>query len=161
MRGVAGCSARTLPRSSQIETTRLYRLLFLDFDGVLHPTFARPSQWLAHAPALANVLANKQCEVVISSSWRFHYSLEGIRAMLPSLRSRVSHCTGVALACRHARYEEIRAHLALRMEMVDWYALNDSRYEFPEACTRAIFCDPSCGLAEGELRVLHDWLHRQ
>ncbi|WP_342316367.1 HAD domain-containing protein [Lysobacter sp. FW306-1B-D06B] len=73
-------------------------ILFLDFDGTLHPLweFTRNSAgreiarryegpWLVHAPLLAGVLQPwlGQIEIVVSSWWAYHRPLDEIRAMLP------------------------------------------------------------------------------
>lgn len=134
------------------------RILFLDFDGVLHPTFAAPEDRLVHLPALADALHDVQCEIVISSSWRFQYSLDQLRQLMPhSLRARIRHCTGDAVSGKYARYEEIKAYLALHCDFVDWRALDDSRYEFPMDCQEAILCDPARGLGEPQIVALRRW----
>ena len=53
---------------------RARKLVFLDFDGVLHPTSA--TEWIlfCRAPHLQQALANHDCGLVISSSWRHHFS---------------------------------------------------------------------------------------
>ena len=51
------------------------KLLFLDFDGVLHPTHFAGEDPFNRADLLEEVLANLQVEIVISSSWRFTHSV--------------------------------------------------------------------------------------
>jgi len=139
----------------------MHRILFLDFDGVLHGVDAEPHQYLVHAPVLAQALADADCEIVISSAWRYSYPLESLRLMLPpELGALASRCTGRALTSPHARYDEILAHLAQRADPVDWRALDDSRYEFPEDCRNLIACDPQKGLGRRQLRELRQWLGR-
>jgi hypothetical protein len=141
-----------------IATMEPNRILFLDFDGVLHPTFAAPEDRLMHLAALADALHDVQCEIVISSSWRFQYSLDQLRQLMPlGLRAKIRHCTGDAMSGRHARYEEIKAYLALHCDPVDWRALDDSRYEFPRDCQRVILCDPARGLGEPQIVALRRW----
>jgi len=138
----------------------LDRVLFLDFDGVLHPSLAAPSQYFMHLPALVAVLDEASCEIVISSSWRFEHSLEGLRRRFPArLRKRVTQTTGEGLACRHARYREILECLAFRADVPDWRALDDSRFEFPETCEHLILCPAAKGLGRPQLESLHRWLH--
>ena len=55
-------------------------------------------------------LAGSTCQLIISSSWRFHYPLEELRQMLlDGLAHRVVGRTGPALAVKHARYQELKA----------------------------------------------------
>ena len=50
------------------------KVLLLDFDGVVHPTLAQPSALFIHGARLAEVLSSYPVNIVISSSWRFHFS---------------------------------------------------------------------------------------
>jgi predicted ATPase len=45
--------------------------LFLDFDGVLHPTLCNENEFFRLLPDLARCLASaaQECQIVISSSW--------------------------------------------------------------------------------------------
>jgi hypothetical protein len=59
-------------------------------------------------PELA--LAGSTCQLIISSSWRFHYPLEELKQMLTDgLVHRMVGRTGPALAVKHALYQEIKA----------------------------------------------------
>jgi len=81
--------------------------LFLDFDGVLHPG-NKPGLVFTQAQLLEQALAGSTCQLIISSSWRFHYPLEELKQMLPDgLAHRVVGRTGPALAVKHARYQEM------------------------------------------------------
>ncbi len=54
------------------------KVLFLDFDGVLHPT-SHGSAFFSQMNLLEEAIGNKSCQIVISSSWRFHMDLERLR----------------------------------------------------------------------------------
>ena len=58
-------------------------ILFLDFDGVLHPASAYATAPFSRATLLDEALAGVEVQLVVSSSWRFHHSLEAIRSRLP------------------------------------------------------------------------------
>lgn len=135
-------------------------LLFLDFDGVLHPASAYQTRAFCHAPTLAQCLAPYDCDIVISSSWRFSHSLDEIRSLLPrELALRVTGVTGPAYVGRHARYVEILRYLSgSRLPNGSWRALDDARWEFPTGLQNLIVCDPNAGLAARELRALERWL---
>ena len=62
----------------------LPKTLFLDFDGVLHPTSARTRHaYFSCAGFLADALGTSRVEIVISSSWRFEHTCQAIKGMLP------------------------------------------------------------------------------
>ena len=134
------------------------RVLFLDFDGVLHDQAATLGHF-ARAPALAAVLVGKHVDIVVSSSWRFQHSIARLRELLPhAIASRLVACTGEAFAGRHARYREITQWLQRSAPAADWRALDDSAWEFPSSCLNLIACNPSHGLQDLELQVLAEWL---
>lgn len=65
--------------------------LFLDFDGVLHPEFCKPSEYFKCLPCLeAAVRCVPSCEIVISSTWRITHPLPTLlQAFSPDVRGRV------------------------------------------------------------------------
>jgi hypothetical protein len=134
-------------------------LLFLDFDGVLHPASAYQTHAFSHAPALARCVAPYDCEIVISSSWRFSYTLDELRSLLPrELAMRVTGATGPAHVGSQARYIEICKYLQKRMLQTDaWRALDDAAWEFPHGLRNLVSCDPNVGLAERQLLELEQW----
>ena len=57
-------------------------ILFLDIDGVLHPDPPQPDQRLRSLPRLVAVLQDfPLVEIVISSLWREHLSLDQLREL--------------------------------------------------------------------------------
>ena len=137
------------------------KTLFLDFDGVLHPTLAEPEEHLGRARLLAAVLEQHKPDVVISSSWRFHFPMSEILDRLPvHIRSRVVGITGDAFIGKHARWHEIRSYCA-QHRISDWRALDDSAFEFPPDCPQLIRCDGGVGIGEREILALREWLVRR
>jgi hypothetical protein len=136
------------------------RVLFLDFDGVLHPAQGNLVPEFAHAPRLAGILADTDCAVVISSTWRDHLSLEEIRALLPTnLRERVVGVLGPDQRGPHVRFKNIRVWLESQSEPVDAYvAIDDSASDFPSDCRHLILCDGRTGLGDEQERALREWL---
>ena len=55
--------------------------VFFDFDGVLHPT-THGSVLFSNANLLEYIFLNHQCNIVISSSWRFHVDLDDFKLRL-------------------------------------------------------------------------------
>lgn len=70
-------------------------ILFLDFDGVLHPEFSHESRHFCCLPVLEQVLRQRQdCEVVVSSTWRLELPLARLREKFSSdLAARVVGAT--------------------------------------------------------------------
>lgn len=83
------------------------RLLFLDFDGVLHPTSGSDANLFCRADSLLEALEGADCAIVISSSWRHHHDMPSLLALLPQrLGARVVGATGAAYVGRWPRYNE-------------------------------------------------------
>jgi len=137
------------------------RLLFLDFDGVLHPNFCSPDQYFCRLPDLAKLLGSedRRLRIVISSSWRFHHSPAQLVQVFPEhVRARVVGGTGEPVPGSHSRYNEILAFLGNRRDRDDWRALDDSLVEFPDRCPQLIACDGRRGIGDNELEQLRSWL---
>lgn len=58
-------------------------LLFLDFDGMLHPGSGVESDLLCRTPDLEEALAGRALRLLVSSSWRFHMEMDAVLGMLP------------------------------------------------------------------------------
>ena len=136
-------------------------LLFLDFDGVLHPTLCNENELFRLLPDLTRCLASavQECQIVISSSWRFHWAEDEIVAFFPQeLRHRIVGMTGPAVAGRHSRFLEIQAFVAAQRGVTNWRALDDSVWQFPQTCRELIACDGSTGFSAREANELRRWL---
>ena len=149
------------------------KTLYLDFDGVLHPNMTTKSRRFIHLEALCCVLRNGPqvasgrdavklgsglIEIVISSSWRFQFTLVELKAFFPmDLRQFVTGTTGPAFVGKHARWEEIRQHVRTH-RVGDWRALDDSAFEFPRHCRELILCNGATGLMPEQLLALDEWL---
>lgn len=134
------------------------RALFLDFDGVLHPNMAAPHQRFSRLPLLVQTLQGCEVEIVISSSWRFEWSLPEMKAHFPtSVRHQVVDTTGPAFIGRHARWREITDYCSLQ-GLSDWRALDDARFEFPDPCAQLIGCEGSRGLEATQCEKIRQWL---
>jgi len=105
-------------------------------------------------------LVGSTCQLIISSSWRFHYPLEELRQMpLDGLAHRVVGRTGPALAVKHARYQEIKAYLDQRgKSLANWRALDDADLEFPKECEQLILCNPNTGMTQVQVQAVSEWL---
>ena len=139
------------------------KIVYLDFDGVLHPSTPIDNALFSRAHLLESVFENtttsSAVSIVISSSWRFTHSLASLKAKLPHfLAQRVIDVTGTAVIGKHARYQEITAHAYSNDVVVQWRALDDSYWEFPSNCQELIRCNPNTGIGPKELAQLSSWL---
>ena len=110
-------------------------------------------------PLLEEVLVNTDVDIVISSSWRFQYSLDELKGKLGQLGPKVVGATGDPHVGRHARYNEILQYVE-RYNISNWRALDDASFEFPSNEMRLIVCDPNAGVGEFQLMQLAQWLQR-
>jgi hypothetical protein len=132
--------------------------LFLDFDGVLHPNLTPPDQRFSQLPLLVEAIDQSSVEIVISSSWRFEWSLARMKGFFPeSLRPRIIGTTGPAYIGRHARWQEINCYCE-DAAISNWRALDDARFEFPDPCEQLIACDGGRGLEHRQCELLRLWL---
>jgi hypothetical protein len=133
------------------------RVLFLDFDGVLHPT-SHSSTLFSQMNLLEQALGDGACQIVISSSWRFHMDLSKLRSQFPnSIQERILGVTGEPYIGSYARFHEINAYVQ-EQEIDDWRALDDAFWEFPKGCEQLIRCNPNTGLTGSEVNQLQSWL---
>jgi hypothetical protein len=134
------------------------KLLFLDFDGVLHPTHFAGEDPFNRIHLLEESLGDSDLGIVISSSWRFTHSLEKLQKLLPdSISNLIIGVTGAPFIGKHPRYQEIQAYLQSHGES-NWKALDDSYWEFPAPCQELIRCNPNTGISEKQMKELSQWL---
>ena len=134
------------------------KLLFLDFDGVLHPTHFAGEDPFNRVHLLEESLASSDLGIVISSSWRFTHSIEKLQKLLPgSISNLVIGATGAPVIGKHPRYQEIQTFLQTH-GVSNWRALDDSYWEFPSHCPELIRCNPNTGIADKQIVELRQWL---
>lgn len=136
-------------------------ILFLDFDGVLHPVGKRTGgeTTFANLPLLEEWLrANKHVNVVISSSWREVMDLEILQHIFSEdLHSRVIDACPIVPSepdpefCRHA---EIMAWIKKNNYQGNWLALDDTGYEFPPEFPQLVLCDREIGIDKAIIEEL-------
>lgn len=137
-------------------------ILFLDFDGVLHPEPA--DQEFCYLPQFENVMRDfPLVEIVISSMWRYQFSLDELRAKFsPDIAVRIIGTTPqterIADKYIPARREgEILDWLAAVGRTDEpWIALDDATWQFTQYRERLVECICHIGLnneAETRLRA--------
>ena len=133
------------------------KTLFLDFDGVLHPSIS--TDFFSKIDILEQTIKNNAVAIVISSSWRFQYTLEELKNMLgPCIAAQVIGVTGDVHIGKFARYEEIMKWIHIHQECTDYSILDDSAYEFPKNLPNLILCDSRTGLDRQTSQRLVAWL---
>lgn len=144
-------------------------ILFLDFDGVLHPDpCSDPARLFENAPRLARVLTGfPALGVVLSSSWRTRYSLSALLEPLPEpLRQRVlgltPHGGDLPAAVSRAPYRrQVECEHWLHchgMAGGPWWALDDRPESFMPYCENLIECDRQRGFDDVVGARLHSIL---
>lgn len=135
-------------------------LLFLDFDGVLHPCLPRPEenalfscQQTFEAALRERFLpAHPDTRIVISSSWRLSQSLDVLRGYFsPDIGSRIIAVTPeIDVSCyeqlRGSRQREIEQWLCASSAVGHpWIAIDDDELIFDDCCPHLVLCDTAHG----------------
>ena len=142
-------------------------LVFLDFDGVLHPF---PCHYALHF-CQRNLLedffrqpAQADARFVISSTWRNHYPLDELRRWFsPDFHDRIIGCTPTldGIAWEGSREREIQAWRQQHGSLHEaWIALDDMPPFFEPECDNVYFCDASTGFAEKDCAALTEHIAR-
>ncbi len=144
---------------SQAAQASANHLLFLDFDGVLHPTSAGQEELFCRLDLLEEALCGAEYGLIISSSWRHHYSLPELVDLLPAaMHPHVLGITGEPFIGRWPRYREILAFVDHFARPCSWRALDDSWIEFPAKCPELVACDPNLGMQRPQVAAIQRWL---
>ncbi len=141
----------------------LRKILFLDFDGVLHSDLDLNANF-CKVPCLEKFLIEMpDVEIVISSTWRENYSLKELKAFSPALlRDRIIDVTPVLEGgfYRGGRQREIEDYLqtnGLQAINASWVALDDWVELFDKGCSFLIWVNPARGFGDDEGRALVRW----
>ena len=141
-------------------------IVFLDFDGVLHPDPCRDDQLFENAPRLARALEEfPETSVVLSTSWRTFMNLEQLVVPLDAELSR----RVIGVTPRFADFSAPRSLVPYRrqaecvqwlsengMDDAPWIALDDRASWFEPYCENLVACDGIIGFddsAAGRLRT--------
>ena len=127
-------------------------LVFLDFDGVLHPYPCSDSEYFCWMDNLESVLHTfSNTEVIISSSWREHYDFSALQQLFP--KSIQKQIIGVTPVITESSYDEGGRELEIvrwlqqqKREHENWIAIDDNIYLFDQYVHNVIECDSMTGL---------------
>lgn len=132
-------------------------ILFLDFDGVLHPEHCHESKHFCCLPSLESAVRQvPECELVITSTWRLQYPLERIRqrfsadvaAKIAGATPRFAELTDVPdTLVGYEREAECRAWLwAHHAAHRPWLAVDDRSWLYRPFCRSLFLVDGREGL---------------
>lgn len=127
-------------------------ILFLDFDGVLHP-FDRAKGTLVLLPHFERVMRDfAAVDIVISSAWRESSTLDELRSFFSTeIRKQIIDVTPVLdyLGHRYVREAEITTWLRdAGREYEPWVAIDDSELFFSPGCANLLLVDADVGFSE-------------
>ena len=148
-------------------------IIFLDFDGVLHPAdylifkavdgelVLTSDDRFCWADDLWNLIREFDCHVVIHSSWRNSYTLDQLQGLLPTeLGKRV-----VAITTGDSRHQSILAYVE-EAKVKKYIILDDAADEFPSDCVELLLCKDNMGISSPEIQkkltqFLEDFCHHE
>lgn len=138
-------------------------ILFLDFDGVLHPEHCHESRHFSLLPIFEDVVRNvPNIELVIASTWRMHASLEDLRNhFTPDVAARIVGITPQFTQLQevpntllsYEREAECHAWLwAHQIPHAQWLAVDDRSWLYRPFCKSLFIVNGKTGLtpAAGE-----------
>lgn len=136
------------------------RILFIDFDGVLHPLdgFGRQVDFFCWVPHLHKLLERyEDVRIVVHSSWRYDHTDEELRGLLGPLGERF-----IGSVPRLRREHAIQTVLqANKMLLASYLVLDDDAREFSDGSLNVLLCDPKLGISDVRVQApLAAWLVR-
>ncbi|MGZ3240372.1 MAG: HAD domain-containing protein [Burkholderiaceae bacterium] len=135
-------------------------ILFLDFDGVLHPEPCyQVEALLCHLPKFESLLRDfPAVDIVISSTWRDKRTLEELQALFsPDIGKRIvgvtpywqDHPDLMDVIGNYQRHIEIEAWRRVSGRIYEeWFALDDRAYLFKPFLQNLVRCDPATGITD-------------
>ena len=127
-------------------------ILFLDIDGVLHPS-SGSAPFVPSCVSILETLISQfpEIEIVIASSWREEKTIPELQALLgPAVGPRVIGVTPIIDEpfLHHVRYHEVQAYLAdSNNPTTSWVAIDDELGNYP-ADSPVLITDRRKGLTE-------------
>ncbi|WP_157538807.1 HAD domain-containing protein [Hydrogenophaga flava] len=133
------------------------RLVFTDFDGVLHPLDAELPEgrrfcWL---PVLESLLVgHPDVHIVVHSSWRYEYIDQELRALLGPLGPKF-----VGSAPRGPREQSIELVLQANRRVRHHLVLDDDKQEFTGTAVNLLLLNPQRGISDETAQTaIKNWL---
>ncbi len=132
-------------------------ILFLDFDGVLHPEHCHESRHFCRLPILEEALRQvPECHIVITSTWRLEQPLEALRQRFSrDIAARVEGVTPMFSELKqvpdtlvsYPREAECHAWLSANgVPHLPWLAVDDRSWNYRPFCESLLLVDGATGL---------------
>ena len=145
-------------------------VLFLDFDGVLHPEHCHESKHFCRLPILEDALRQvPETKVVITSTWRLEQRLTDLRQMfspeianmLQGVTPRYSELQNVPnTLVSYQREAECHAWLwSNNLPHCNWLAVDDRSWHYRPFCKSLLLVYGRDGLTEATAYQLVTRLH--
>ena len=134
-------------------------ILFLDFDGVLHPDPPNSTAPLmCREPILQEWLANNSSvSVVISSTWRLTRTLSQLQMFFPQWSERIVGVTPDLPRENYQRQHECESWMRAHAQpWTPWVAMDDRAWNFRPFEKRLVLTDRKTGLMHMDLGRLND-----
>lgn len=133
------------------------RVIFLDFDGVLHPVEAGSLglEYFCWLPVLYELLAkHADVRVVVHSTWRYEYSDEQLQTLLGPVGTKF-----VGSTPRGPRELAIETVLQANKSIRHHLVLDDAREEFSGTRVNLVLTDSQLGLSDKRAqKAIAKWL---
>lgn len=123
-------------------------VIFLDFDGVLHPSPSTEQGVFCHLERFEEFIRGyADLDVVLSTSWREIFPWAEITSFFSQdVQLRLIGKTPILPGAD--RYAEILAWIRQNQYQGTWLALDDSAKEFPPGYKQLCLCDTAIGFDE-------------
>lgn len=127
-------------------------LIFLDFDGVLHPLKANEHERFRPEAiySVNRILDALDAKIVLSTAWRMDSDIERFNAWF---KHRIIGSTPIHeldLTAQHSRFKEVMNFLSDENWLhVPWIAIDDKRTHYPES-TPAFITDAKVGMTSND-----------
>ena len=134
------------------------KIVFLDFDGVLNCDVSvcqlgtRYKFWPASIKALNELLERSGARIVISSTWREHWTLSENAASLERAGVLPGRVVGKTSVCDGERGIEIDSWLKSVPYPVESFVILDDKNDMAMHVQRLVLVDPKTGLSAKEAR---------
>lgn len=140
-------------------------IIFLDFDGVLHPEFSHPSKYFSCLPHFEAVVRRvPECEIVIASTWRQAHPLsELLKPFASDIAERIVGVTPVAqelveIPDSLLAYErEAECHAWMRANergYLPWIAIDDRAWLYRPFSRNVFLLDGSKGMQATDIEPM-------
>nr|WP_315491420.1 HAD domain-containing protein [uncultured Rhodoferax sp.] len=136
-------------------------ILFLDFDGVLHPDPPTSEAPLFCRAGLLQQFLHQHwgVAVVVSSTWRKTRTLEQLQGLFPGWSDRVIGATSESIEANYTRQFECEAWMRENVDpWTPWVALDDRPWNFRPFEQRLVLVERSTGLTISDLERLSNFV---